>query len=144
LSRTQHVLAAYVRSLTFAWTYGADAVTPTILCGISASVVVLPAIILECASADHEDVARFTGNWLCDAAVIVRENADDCTEDEHLAHAGEVFDAFIASDVATLLNATAAGVLTVNDVVTPARQGYTINNRSWQSTLTFRVLASYD
>jgi hypothetical protein len=132
--RTQKALKAYLDGLSFSW-------SPTILRGATADTKVLPAVIVQCATADHEQVGFATGNWIASAEIQIRENADDTSEDAHLDHAGDVCDAFVAESVASDITTAAAGVLAVN-MCRPMTQSYQIQDRSWVSTLTLMLFVN--
>lgn len=129
--RVQKGLKAYLDTLTFTG-------TPTIYRGVSQSVRALPAIIVQCDRAEHEQVGVHTGNWLAYATVILRENADDTTEDDHITHAGEVRDAFVATGLEADINTAASGICTVAWCLAES-VGYRIEERSWVSELNLRL-----
>jgi len=108
ISRSQKALYQYIAAQTFTWTYSGVSVTANKYRGIDDASLVLPAIISNCTEAAHEDVPTWSGNWTVRAQVILRENADDCTEDEHLAHAGEVFDSIVSTSLTADINTRAA------------------------------------
>lgn len=140
--RVEQAFKAYLDTATFAWTYaGCASATPRVARGLSAQVKTLPLIIVSCETAEHEGTGKFTGNWIATVRVTLRENADDCTEDEHLDHSGEVRDFIITDTITADVNTAAAGILVVqgNGIRTPASCSRAIVDRSWESTLEFTV-----
>jgi hypothetical protein len=142
LLRAQKALYQYISAQTFTWTYSGTSVTVGKYRGIDNADLTLPAIICNATSAEHEDVPFWTGNWRVTAEIIVREAADDCTEDEHLTHAGEVFDCFVASDLVSGINTACTTTIEVVRAGPPATTSYSIANRHWESSMTFTMLVN--
>lgn len=142
LLRSQKALYQYISAQTFTWTYSGTSVTVGKFRGIDNASLTLPAIICNATSAEHEDVPFWTGNWRVTAEIIVREAADDCTEDEHLTHAGEVFDCFVASDLVSGINTACTTTIEVVRAGPPATTSYSIANRHWESSMTFTMLVN--
>lgn len=142
LLRAQKALYQYISAQTFTLTYSGTSVTVGKYRGIDNADLTLPAIICNATSAEHEDVPFWTGNWRVTAEIIVREAADDCTEDEHLTHAGEVFDCFVASDLVSGINTACTTTIEVVRAGPPATTSYSIANRHWESSMTFTMLVN--
>lgn len=132
LAKTQSTLKTYLDSCSLSF-------SPTVLHGISATAKTLPAVICECATAEHEQVGFATGNWIATAEIRLRENADDTTEAQHLSHAGELFDVIVTDGLAADLTTAAAGDLTVS-VFVPQTMSYSIVDRSWESVLQIKLV----
>lgn len=110
--------------------------SPTIVRGQSTDEKRLPLVICQCSAADHQP-PPMTGNWIATAVVSVRENADDTTEDDHLSHAGEVFNLLMTTTIAA--DMTAAATLFNAYLVVAQSSGYDLVDRSWQSWLQLSI-----
>ena len=142
LLRAQKALYQYISAQTFNWTYSGTSVTVGTFRGIDNADLTLPAIICNATSAEHENVPWWTGNWTVTGEIILREAADDCTEDEHLTHAGEVFDTIVSSSLVTDINAACTTTLKIVQAGPPSTTSYSISNRHWESSITLTLLVN--
>lgn len=126
--KTQQAVAAHLATVDL------SPIT-TIRRGLSNDDVTSPCVIVESKTADAS--ANYSGNWSVLCQLLVRESADDTTEDEHLAHALAVFnvildDGIVASLTAALDDYTVFGCV-------PTDQSYDLEGRTWVSRLGFMV-----
>lgn len=130
---TQLALRDYIRGQPLSFVTSAS-----IVAGISAQTEVRPLIVTLAKSAETgTDV--FDGNWAVSSDVILRENADDTTEDDHHAHAGELFSVFLGEPRATADLISAAYAEYQCEFLVPKSQGWDIEARSWVSFMRFIV-----
>ena len=92
---------------------------------------------VECVSQTAEAVDEQFLNWLADAEVRVRTNADDATEDEHHQLAANVFNKLTTDTLAADLTAALDDFTAF--LVNFKTQRWELVERSWQSILTFQV-----
>lgn len=132
----QLACASYVQAQTLSFLTAS-----AIRAGLDGSDQVRPLAILHCFHA-KPDVDIFDGNWDCDLLVELRSNADDTTEAEHHAHAGELFALFLADprDVADLISAAYPNFQT--QLVVPTDQTFELKERSWISAMAFTLKGS--
>lgn len=95
----------------------------------------LPCIECICQEANAED-EHFL-NWLCDARVQIRTNADDTTETSHHVISAEVLNVLTTDTLAADLTA-ALDDFTVF-LVNFKAQRWELIERSWQSVIEFQV-----
>jgi len=95
----------------------------------------LPCVEAICQDANTVD-EHFL-NWLADARVVVRTNADDTTEDEHHATAAAVFNTVTTDTIAADLTAALDDFTAF--LVNFKGQSWELVERSWQSTLSFEI-----
>ena len=141
LQKVQQAARDYVRAAAFGW-IDSDSIQSGISRGPAGddmdadqSSTPLPSVVCQCSSADP--VGTNTGNWECELVIYLRESADDTTEDEHLAHAGAVFDLFLNWQDATTAMSLLAD-FTCEHLVA-GRQSYEAVGRSWRSQMTVSV-----
>jgi hypothetical protein len=108
---------------------------PAVNTGQDDEAIALPLVACNTTGATAED--QYGGNWLVSAEVIVRENADDTTREEHVGHADEVFDILNTTLFAEELSAALDDYTCfyVHDRATST----TINGRSWQSSISLTL-----
>ena len=135
LARAQKALATYLGQFVY------EGWTPAVYRGISSGTRTLPCIICDCRVAEPEDLDGWSGNWKAEVRIIVVEQANDTTHDEHLEHAGEVFDKIVTDTPAADINLAAGAFLTVHKL-TPGAASYDINERTWESSLQIELLCS--
>lgn len=95
----------------------------------------LPCIECVCQEANAEDEHYL--NWIADARVQVRTNADDTLEDDHHAMAAEVFNALTTDTLAADLSAALTDFRAF--LVNFKSQRWELVDRSWQSIIEFQV-----
>jgi hypothetical protein len=142
LQKVQQSARNYVRAAAFAW-IESDSIQSGISRGTAGDDLdadqestALPSIICNCTSAEVASVPN-SGNWSAELTVHLRENADDTTEDDHLAHAGALNDLFNDRAAAeTGMNELAD--FTVLDLQVRS-VNYELIGRSWRSSITIQV-----
>lgn len=134
---TQLALRDYIRAQALSFIAAADTDT-SIVAGISAATEIRPLIVVLSKNAETgADV--FDGNWAASVEVVLRSNADDTSEDDHHAHAGELFSIFLA-DPLTVADAISAAYADYQcEFIVPKAQGWDIEERSWVSFMRFTV-----
>jgi hypothetical protein len=95
----------------------------------------LPCVECVCQEANAED-EHFL-NWLADARVQVRTNADDTTESDHHDIAATVFNTITTDTLAADLSSSLADFTAF--LVNFKAQRWELVDRSWQSIIEFQV-----
>lgn len=141
--RVQKGIKAFLdtRVALLSWTNETGSVTPAVLRGVTSDRKTLPAVIVECNSADHESMGFWTGNWKARVEIHLRENADDTTEDQHLEHFGEIVDMFAIDTFVADMDTACSGTFNT-ELCNPGTVSYSIVERSWESVLTFELLCN--
>lgn len=129
LLKVQNALVAYVNAATLTF-------TPYVRAGLSYDQQMLPAVVCQADDADNA-IAPVTGNWRVSCTVLLRENADDTTEAQHLTRAGEIANLFVTDNLEADLT-TYGTDLTVfaYDI---QNLHYGITDRSWVSSIRFTL-----
>ena len=91
----------------------------------------------ECVCQTAEAVDEHYLNWLADARVQVRTNADDTTQEKHHAIAAAVFDKITTDTLAADLSAALDDFTAF--LVNFKAQRWELVDRSWQSVIEFQV-----
>lgn len=102
-----------------------------------------PSLVCECRTARHNQDIK--GNWLCSAAVILRLNAPDTTEEVLKTWSASMSSAFERDDLASAINSAfsaslspdATGYTVVGRELLDA--GYRLNGKVWEIFLTMEI-----
>jgi hypothetical protein len=138
--KVQSALRAFLRSQTFG-----SIPDDQIYKGIENATVVSDETIpstrkvpcIECICQTAATVDEHYLNWLADAEIRIRTNADDTTEDEHHEICSGVLNTITTDTIAEDLSAALLDftVFLVNFTM----QGWELVDRSWVSTLRFQI-----
>lgn len=100
-----------------------------------ANVRKLPCVVCRCQSANQ--FPKFSGNWNVIAEVMVSSSAADSTEDQHHDRADEVFETLLTDTIKDDISSALDGFTAF--LVVPLDQGYRLNDRTWESWMSFEV-----